>query len=114
MQTKSNIQLIGEICQMANNYKDSIDNLMEKYTIEDSIFVYRDNELFEAVKGYFIPVKQYDNLADAVRECWGNFHCMGIRVENNEKFTAGRIKNLISECTSDERVFDIEKLVDLR
>ena len=39
MQTKSKIQIIGEALNEAHMCKDSIMSLMDRYTIEDSIFV---------------------------------------------------------------------------
>lgn len=114
MQTKSNIQLIGEMCNIVSDYKDCLNDLMQRYTVEDSIFVYRDDQLMEAVSGYFVPVGEFDRVDEAVRACWGNFSVMGVRVENNEKFTAGIIKKTILECKEDEKVFDIERLMDVR
>ena len=41
MQTKSKIQLIRESLAMASDYREGLENLMNKYTIEDSVFVYK-------------------------------------------------------------------------
>lgn len=114
MQTKSNIQLIREACELANNYRDGLVNLMEKYTIEDSIFVYRNGQVFEATKGYFEIVKEYDNIADAIRECWGNFGAMGIRIINNTKFEVGILRNMLSECSKEKKVLCIDNLETVR
>ena len=110
MQTKSNIQLIREACELANNYKDGLNNLMEKYNIEDSIFVYKNSQVFEVTKGYFESVKEYDNLADAVRECWGQFDTMGIRIQNNSIFEVGRIRKFVNECTTGSKILSIDNL----
>ena len=114
MQTKSNIQLIGEMCNIVSDYKAGLNNLMDKYTIEDSVFVYRNGQLFEAVAGYFVTKGEFENIDEAVRDCWGNFNCMGVRIENNEKFTSGWIKKTILECGEDSKVFDIERLTEVR
>lgn len=110
MQTKSNIQLIREACELANNYKDGLHNLMEKYNIEDSIFVYKNSQVFEVTKGYFESVKEYDNLADAVRECWGKFDKMGIRIQNNTAFSVGHIHKYLNDCTTGSKIFCIDNL----
>lgn len=114
MQTKSNIQLIREACELANYYKDGLVNLMEKYTIDDSIFVYKNGQIYEATKGYFECVAEYDNLADAVRECWGRFDTMGIRILNNKRFEAGVLRNMLSECSKDKKVLCIDNLETVR
>jgi hypothetical protein len=106
--------MIREACELANNYRDGLVNLMEKYTIEDSIFVYRNGQVFEATKGYFEVTKEYDNIADAVRECWGNFNTMGIRIVNNERFEAGVIRQFLSECSKDNKVMCIDNLESIR
>jgi hypothetical protein len=114
MQTKSNIQLIREACELANYYRDGLVNLMEKYTIEDSIFVYRNGQVFEATKGYFEVTKEYDNIADAVRECWGNFGTMGIRIINNTDFEVGVLRNTLNECSKENKVLCIDNLETVR
>lgn len=114
MQTKSNIQLIREACELANYYKDGLVNLMEKYTIEDSIFVYKNGQIYEATKGYFECIAEYDNLADAVRECWGRFDTTGIRILNNTRFEVGVLHNMLSECSKEKKVLCIDNLETVR
>lgn len=114
MQTKSNIQLIREACELANGYKDGLMNLMEKYTIEDSIFVYRNGQIYEATKGYFECVAEYDNVYEAIRECWGKFGTMGIRIINNDHFEAGNIHQFLNECSKEHKVLCIDNLESVR
>lgn len=114
MQTKSNIQLIREACELANNYRDGLVNIMEKYTIEDSIFVYRNGQVFEATKGYFEIVKEYDNITDAIRECRGKFNTMGIRIINNDHFEVGILHDNLSECSKENKVLCIDNLETVR
>ncbi len=114
MQTKSNIQLIKEALQQSNNFREGLENLMEKYNIEDSVFVCANSMVMEATKGYFVELNSYDNLQDAVRECNGKWNKCGVRVINNQKFVVGEIKQYLSECKEGEKVFDINRLTDIR
>jgi hypothetical protein len=47
MLTKSKIQLLKERYEIANNYREGLENLMDKYIIEDSVFIYM-NGMVEA------------------------------------------------------------------
>lgn len=114
MQTKSTIQLIRESFAVANEYKVSLENLMEKYNIEDSVFTYNGKQTFEVTSGYFAEVKEYDNLADAIRECMYATQPMGIRIQNNKTFTAGYITNTLAACPKDVAVMDINTLTSVR
>lgn len=112
MLTKSKIQLIKEGIEIRNNYKDGLSNLMEKYTIEDSIFVYR-NGLFEVTSGYFEEINQFDTLNEAISSC-EDISKVGIRILNNDKFVTGYVKQFLSECSQDAKILDIETLFEVR
>ena len=45
MLTKSKIQLLKEHYAIANDYREGLENLMNKYLIEDSVFVYKNGIL---------------------------------------------------------------------
>lgn len=105
--------MIKEGFEIANSYRNSLQELMEKYNIEDSIFVYKNGQVFEATKGYFEVVNEYDNLADAIRECVQDMNNMGIRIVNNTSFTAGYIRKYITECSKDNKVMDINTLTNI-
>lgn len=102
MWTKSKIQLLKENLNYKDNFRNAIDSLMEKYTIEDSIFTYK-NELFEVTRGYFDHVNNYNSLNEAINNiCDG----MVIRVKNNQEFEIGYLRTYLNECKSD-RILDI-------
>lgn len=107
MLTKSKIQMIKESYAWANDYKDGLSNLMEKYDIKDNIFAYRNGQLFEATKGYFIKSNQYTDLMEAVMKCLEFKHTCAIRIINNSTYEVGEIKQLLSECSADATVYDI-------
>ena len=112
MQTKSNIQLIRESIALKEGFRDSISNIMDKYTIEDSVFTWR-NGLYECTDGYFEVISEHANLDEAVK----NAVCTvtsGIRVINNEQFQVGIIRNRISECDDSNKVFDLKRLENVR
>lgn len=114
MLTKSKIQLLKESLAKASDYKDGLENLMEKYTIEDSVFVYINGVVHEATQGYFVEKTKHDSLLEAIRGCNGEFGRYGIRIINNKEFVVGEIKRNLVECSNDSTVFDINKLTNIR
>lgn len=116
MLTKSRIQLIKESLAMANDYRTGLENLIEKYTIEDSVFVYRNGSVYEATQGYFEVKGEYDNLQEAVRNY--NYNIAnpnyGIRITDNKKFTVGEVKTSLVDCNKEAKVLDINRLTDIR
>jgi hypothetical protein len=102
MWTKSKIQMIKENLNYKDNFRNAIDSLMEKYTIEDSIFTYK-NELFEVTRGYFDHVNNYNSLNEAINNIGDG---MVIRVKNNQEFEIGYLRTYLNECKSD-RILDI-------
>lgn len=111
MYTKSIIQQTVERLQTKNQFKGAIAQLMEKYNIEDSVFVFRNGSMQEVVEGYFATENDYDNLDEAVSNC--DINTMGIRIMGT-KFQTGTIHNKISECSADKQVFDLKRLEDVR
>ena len=65
MYTKSIIQQTVEALRVKENYRAAIENLMERYNIEDSVFVLKNGFLHEAVSGYFAVENIYDSLEKA-------------------------------------------------
>lgn len=114
MWTKSKIQLIKESLAMANDYREGLENLMDKYTIEDSVFMYKRNMAQEVTNGYFIEKSKHDTLLEAVRNCNCEFEKYGIRIINNKEFVVGEIKQKLSECCETDKVFDINQLIEVR
>ena len=111
MQTKSNIQLIQEALKIRESFKASIENLMDKYLIEDSVFVWKSGSLFENTKGYFEVAGEYDSIDEALK-VWNPM--MSMRVIANKKYQVGQVKTYITECKEDAQVFDINTLVEVR
>lgn len=111
MFTKSIIQQTVEAFQTKNQFKSAIAQLMEKYNIEDSVFVFRNGSMHEVVEGYFVTENNYDNLDEAISAC--NVNTMGIRIMGT-KYQTGTIHNKISECSTDKQVFDLKRLENVR
>ena len=111
MYTKSIIQQKLETLRAKDNFRVAIEQLMEKYNIEDSVFVMRNGYLQEVVEGYFAVENDYDTITEAVSNC--DMNVMGVRVMGN-KFQTGKVHNRISECTEDKKVFDLSRLEDIR
>lgn len=114
MYTKSIIHQKAEIINAKNNFKQSLEQLMEKFDIEDSVFVYAGNVagMKEIVEGYFVIDAEYDNIDEAMSAC--DVNTMGIRIIENDKFQIGKIHALITECEKDKKVFDLKRLKDVR
>ena len=114
MLTKSKIQLVKESLAMANDYREGLENLTNKYTVEDSIFVYTGGSVHEVTQGYFIEKSKHDSILEAIRHCNGEFNRYGIRIVNNAEFIVGEIKRNLVECEKDTTIFDINRLTDIR
>lgn len=111
MYTKSIIQQRVESLRAKDNFRVAIEQLLEKYNIEDSVFVMNNGSLKEVVEGYFAVEQEFDVLSEAVSAC--DMGVMGIRVIG-DKYQTGRIHNRISECADDKKVFDLSRLEDIR
>lgn len=108
MWTKSKIQLIKESYEALSNCKNYINDLMDKYIIEDNIFMYSNGKLVEATKGYFEKISEFDNLDEALNINNFQFDKMGVRIIENKKFEIGYLRNLLSECDKNSQIYDID------
>lgn len=112
MYTKSIIQQAVETMRAKDNFRTAIEQLMEKYNIEDSVFVLKNGFMHEVVEGYFVTENEYTNLAEAMSNC--DINTMGIRIIG-ESFQTGRIYSRLSECAdTNKKVFDLKRLEDIR
>lgn len=111
MYTKSIIQQTIEALRAKDNFRAAIESLMEKYNIEDSVFVLKNGFLHEAVEGYFNVESNFESLAEAVSNC--DINTMGIRVKG-DNFQTGKLYRTISECDENKPVFDLDKLETIR
>lgn len=112
MYTKSIIQQTIEALRAKENFKAAIENLMEKYNIEDSVFVLKNGFLCEATEGYFNVEFVYDSLDKAISE--SNVNNLAVRVMNNNVFQTGKLYNTLSECKEDSSVLDLYRLAAVR
>jgi hypothetical protein len=111
MYTKSIIQQTIEKLQEKDSFRIALENLMDKYTIEDSVFIFRNGNMREVVEGYFVTTNEYVDIAEAISDC--DIKTMGIRVMG-DKFQVGTIHARISECANDKTVFDLQRLENVR
>lgn len=112
MYTKSLIQQTVENLRAKDNFRVAIEQLMEKYNIEDSVFILKNGFIHEVVEGYFATIgAEYTTIDEAVSVC--DINTMGIRVKENT-FQVGKIYNRISECKDCDKVFDLKRLEDIR
>ena len=106
MQTKSNIQLIRESLAVKEAFKNSLNDFMDKYMIEDSYFSISKSgygKIEENVSGYFVFNKEYNNFDEAI---YNMSNDQSIRIIENSRFQIGEIVEKLSE-TKGERVIDI-------
>lgn len=104
MMTRSSIQRTLEAINIKNNFYESLNNLMDKYMVEDSIFQIVEGKTVERTKGYFEVVSEHKSFEDAMN----NWNGQAIRIINNEKFQLGLVRNMISECTLESPIYDID------
>lgn len=107
MYTKSIIQQTIEKLHAKDNFRVALEQLMEKYNIEDSVFVMKNGVLHEAVDGYFTIENNYETLNEAISNC--DITCMGIRILGGI-FQTGKIHSRISECENGKMIFDLSRL----
>ena len=110
MYTKSKIQMINEMIQARNEFKSVLEEIMDKYNVEDSIFTYTNNRVVEVVDGYFVPQNEYSTVEEAINNCGVN---MGIRIQNNKNFVVGNIYEMLSMCQNSSNVLNINKLEEI-
>lgn len=111
MYTKNIIQQTIEKLHEKDSFRIAIENLMEKYNIEDSVFVFKNGNMREVVEGYFTTDNEYTELSEAISAC--DPYYMAIRVMGNT-FQVGTIHNCISECEENKKVFDLKRLEVVR
>lgn len=106
MFTKSRIQQITESISVKNNFKEGLENLMEKYNVADSIFVSLNNQVQEVTRGYFAITNEYDTIQEAIQNC--DMRTEGIRIINNKRFQTGQVCGILSACPKDKEILDIQ------
>lgn len=107
MNTKSQIQLIRENLEMKSNFKNAIENILEKYNIKDNIFTW-NGWLTEPTRGYFVVNEEVEDLNEAISK--GD----AIRIIENNKFQAGIIYFNINDCPKDKTIINIENLQEIK
>lgn len=111
MYTKNIIQQRIEELHEKDSFRIAIESLMEKYNIEDSVFVFKNGNMREVVEGYFVTDSDYTDIAEAISDC--DTHTMAIRIIGKD-FQVGRIFTKISECDENKKVFDLQRLENVR
>lgn len=101
MQTKSKIQLIIEKNKAKEIFGNELINLLERYNIQDNIFIYNEGKVMEFKRGYFVLDGEYNNITEALRNF--DVFTQSIRIINNEKFHVGKTYNLLQECNGVEK-----------
>ena len=101
---KSSIQLKLESLAIKESFKNKLNDLMEKYNIEDSVFQFYNGALLEATKGYFEVISEHDTFNDVMDNWQGH----SVRIINNKKFQLGVVRNTISECQIETQIYDID------
>lgn len=112
--TMSLIQKQRLLVEYLSNFHTSLNDMMDKYMIEDSIFVF-NHQLMEATKGYFVKMAEYNSLEEAISSIkYEDVNKIGVRIMENKTFQIGLIKKSLYECSNDDTVFDIDKMIDIR
>lgn len=106
MWQKSLIQQIMEQNASIENFKNTLNNLMESYTINGNVFGCKNGQPVEVHSGYFVVECEKNNLQEAIREI--NDSSQYIRIIENKIFQVGNISQYFSNCDSDKVIIDIE------
>jgi hypothetical protein len=115
MDTMSKIQKQRLLIESLGEFQTALNSMMDKYLIEDSIFIYKNSSLFEVTKGYFVQIGESEDLKEVLSMIkYEDYNKVGIRVLENEKFQLGWIKSSLYECSNDETVFDIDRMLNIR
>ena len=109
MYTKSKIQVLNEAIRVRNEFKDALNDVMDKFVVEDAIFAYHNGRVVEVVDGYFCPQNEYKDLYEAVSSGINK----GVRVINNETFVSGDIYEMLCMCPEGSKIVDIKTLNEI-
>lgn len=104
MNVVSNIYNMLNFIETKSEFKDGLNNLMEKYNIEDSIFAFSNGTVNEVCRGYFVESNEYEDLNEAINNMADLNQC--IRIINNEKFVLGSVYTTLNENIS--KFYDIK------
>jgi hypothetical protein len=108
MYTKSLIQQHLERINLLETFKQDVNELMDKYIIENSVFGMNYNgRAKEMVAGYFVIDESYDSLNDCMKGLKNNQY---IQIVNNNEFITGNIEYNLFNCPQDKKVLDLETL----
>lgn len=111
MWTKSFIQQQVEAIEERTRFANDINKILESYTIEDGVFGISRGNTYELSTGYFVPVKEFNNINDVIREM--DQYNQAVRIVEN-KFILGNVYNALSEIKNGENIFSIEFLDDVK
>ena len=95
MNVVSNIHNMLNFIETKSEFKEGLNNLMEKYNVEDSIFSYNNGIVNEVCRGYFVENTEYNSLDEAISNMNNLNQC--IRIINNEKFVLGDVHTTLNE-----------------
>lgn len=110
MFTKSIIQQQVELIQERAKFAGDINSLLESYRIIDGVFGVRQCNTFELSKGYFVEVKEFNSIDEAIKEM--DQRSQAVRIIEN-RFILGDVYNNLNDIPSDKTVFSIEFLEDV-
>lgn len=108
MNTKSTIQLLGELIVAKNKFFEHLEELCAKYRIQNSIFCCDAQGLVqECSSGYFGACAEFDSIEEAKQNF--NILCQGIQVKENKFIVGNLYKNL--KDIKEEHIIDIKNSI---
>lgn len=111
MFTKSLIQQQMEVIEERTNFEAQLNELLEAYNVEDSIFHQTSKGMEELTNGYFCEKSKFETLHEAIREMTNN---QAIRIIENQEFILGDIHYSLTNCMDSEKVYDVEFSENIR
>ena len=111
MYTKSIIQQHLEQINSLTILQESLQEFMDKYTVEDGVFGLFNNKMYELTCGYLVKEHEYDTLEECICNMRPN---QAIRIQENKKFTVGDVTSSLVDCPQECTVVDIEFLEEIK
>lgn len=110
MYCKSKIQQQIELIEERVAFANSINDILEHYTVEDGVWGVANNRTYELSRGYFVPQKEFNTVNEAIKEM--DQRKQAVRIHEG-KCILGDVYQCLTDTPDDAQVFSIEYLEDV-
>ena len=103
--------MIIEELHKKSSFENNMNELMEKYTITDSVFSNKDGKAVENVTGYFVKENEFEDLPEAMKKF--NSYEQSVRIMENKKFQTGKVYKTYESCPEGSSILDLDNMTEL-